>query len=154
MIKKKTKEDLGLIFGACAAELAEQYEDNNSGNLRESAVGDTSGLTEGGQDNSSIDKASTPLRNISRGRIRLRDSGRSSTNSPSPFRPRLDTGFSSSPALDTGGGPSLDEVIEMGIDPDGTPQPGDREIKVHSGKDLDVDADEDRRNVTSSEEDI
>ena len=44
-------------------------------------------------------KLSSTPRAKSRGRTRLRDSGRSSTSSPSPVRPRLDSGL-----LDPGGG--------------------------------------------------
>ena len=138
-IKGKIKEDLELVFGPGASELAEQYQDESK-ELNGSSEGDTSGLCEGDQASSpktNLDKSSTPVRNTSRGRTRLRDSGRSSTSSPSPVRPRLDTGIDSSAVQSTGGGPTLDDVIQMGIDPGGTLQSKEEGDKVTVGKDND-----------------
>ena len=86
-------KDLEYVFGPGAAALAEQYH-KEALLPDEIQGGDRSNISGSSGDSSrlggNIKVASTP-RTKSRGRTRLRDSGRSSISSPSPVRPRLDS---------------------------------------------------------------
>ena len=114
-----------LVFGAGALQLAAQLERGSIASVDPSEEGKNEESTR--ISNSSTDDqnvSSTPLKPHSRGRTRLRNSGRSSNSSPSPVRPRLDSGL-----IDPGGGTGKQGKEGLGMSVD----TGDDEMNVPPG---------------------
>ena len=98
------ERDLERVFGPGAVALAKQYQEQEEGSVCLEKTQDEDGMSKSLSDSGEMRSSSTP-RTHSRGRTRLRNSGRSSTSSPSPVRPRLDSDL-----VDPGGGVSGEGV--------------------------------------------